>query len=48
MCGIDLCPCLDYREYFGGCEVSESEVVGGREGDYVAFSCNGVGTEKEV
>lgn len=48
MGGVDLCPCLDYREDLLGCEVREGEVVGGREGYYVAFACDRICTEEEV
>ncbi len=32
MRGIDLCPDIYYRENLSGCEIGESEVVGGRKG----------------
>jgi len=38
MCGVDFGPCLDYGEDFGGSEVREREIVGGGEGEDVAFS----------
>jgi len=46
--GIDLCPDIYYREDLSGCEISESEVVGGGEGQDVASACYGSGTEEEV
>jgi hypothetical protein len=46
--GVDGGPHLYDWEDFGGKEVCEGEVVGGREGQDVAFSCYRVGTEEEV
>ena len=48
MRGIDGGPHLYDGEDFDGREVCESEVVGGRESQDVAFSCYRVGAEEEV
>ena len=48
MRSVDGGPHLYDGEDFDRREVCESEVVGGRESQDVAFSCYGVGAEEEV
>ena len=46
--GVNGGPHFYNGEDFDGRQVCEGEVVGGREGQDVAFSCYGVGAEEEV
>ena len=48
MCGIDLRPGFDNGENFGRRKVGESEIMGWREGDHVAFSCDGIGAQEDI
>ena len=47
MCRVELCPGVDNWEDLGGLEVGEREIVGGCEGDYIAFPCYGLGAEED-
>jgi hypothetical protein len=46
--GIDLYPDVYYGENLSGGKIGEGEVVGGGEGQDVAFACYGGGSEEEV
>lgn len=47
MRGVELRPGVDYGEDVGRLEISEGEVMGGGEGNHVAFPCYGFCTEEE-
>ena len=48
MGGIDLRPGLDNGKDLGGGKIRKGEVVSGREGEYIAFSCYGLGAQKDA
>lgn len=47
MRGVNVCPGVDYGDDFGGRQVGEGLVVGGGEGEDVAFADDGFGAEEE-
>jgi len=48
MRGIDLCPGLDHGQDFSGRKIRKGEVVGGREGKDIAFSCDGLSAQEDI